>query len=90
MADKKGDQEMRRNHHIWQLLGQRLRQARRDAGMTQMQVAAILGKPQSYVSKIERARRRVDPIEFAELVAIYDKPAVYYLDFLLDLWEGIK
>ena len=81
---------MKRNQYIYQFLGQRLRQARRDAGLTQPQVGEMLGKPRSYVSECERAKRQVDLIEFVELVAIYDKPAVYYLDFLLDLWEEIK
>lgn len=43
-------------------------QARREAGVTQAQLAAILGKPQSYVSKIERGERRIDVVEFLELL----------------------
>ena len=34
-------------------IGQRLKQLRKDAGLSQVQVAERLGKPQSYVSKIE-------------------------------------
>jgi transcriptional regulator with XRE-family HTH domain len=41
--------------------------ARRDAGMTQQTLAARLGKPQSYVSKVERGERRIDVIEFLAL-----------------------
>lgn len=41
-----------------------LRQARRDAGVTQVQLAEKLMRPQSYVSKVERHERRVDPVEF--------------------------
>ncbi len=37
--------------YFYDILGQRLRQARRSAGLTQAQVAQILGKPRSYVSQ---------------------------------------
>lgn len=38
--------------------------ARREAGVTQTVLARRLAKPQSYVSKVERRERRIDPIEF--------------------------
>jgi transcriptional regulator with XRE-family HTH domain len=38
--------------------------ARKRAGVTQAELAARLGKPQPFVSNIERAERRVDLIEF--------------------------
>ncbi|MBU0722759.1 helix-turn-helix domain-containing protein [Patescibacteria group bacterium] len=37
----------------------RLQEARTEAGLTQVDVAIKLKKPQSYVSKIERNERRV-------------------------------
>ena len=40
-----------------------LRQIRSDAGLTQVQLAEKLGKPQSYVSKAEMGERRLDFIE---------------------------
>ena len=49
----------------------KLRQARLDAGMTQVEVAEALGKPQSYVSKCESGERRVDVIELSEFVDLY-------------------
>ncbi|MCR9266003.1 MAG: helix-turn-helix transcriptional regulator [Alphaproteobacteria bacterium] len=39
-------------------------QARKDAGVTQAELAERLGKPQPWVSNIERGIRRVDVIEF--------------------------
>ena len=44
----------------------RLRQARKDKGITQTQLADLLGKPQPYVSKIETCERRIDLVETAE------------------------
>lgn len=40
-----------------------LRQIRIDAGLTQVQLAEKLGKPQSYVSKAEMGERRLDFLE---------------------------
>jgi transcriptional regulator with XRE-family HTH domain len=37
--------------------------ARRDAGLRQVDLAARLGKPQSFVSKMERGERRLDVVE---------------------------
>lgn len=42
-----------------------LRAARLEAGMTQVQLAAILGVPQSFVAKVEGMERRLDVVEFA-------------------------
>lgn len=39
-------------------------EARKDARLTQQQVAAKLGLPQSYVSKYENGERKLDVIEF--------------------------
>ena len=42
---------------------QALTSARKRADVTQVELAARLGKPQSFVSKIERQERRIDPVE---------------------------
>ncbi|TBU80005.1 helix-turn-helix domain-containing protein [Phytopseudomonas dryadis] len=42
-------------------------EARRDADMTQQELSARLGRPQSFVSKFERGERRLDVIEFLEV-----------------------
>ena len=45
------------------VLLRRLRQARKDAGLTQEQLAKRLGQTQSFVSKCERGERRIDVVE---------------------------
>ncbi len=57
----------------------RFRQARRSAGLTQVEVANKLGKPQSYVSKCESGERRVDVLELAMFARLYRKPIGYFL-----------
>lgn len=49
----------------------RLIKARKDAGLTQVEVSKILKKPQSYLSKIETAQRRIDILEIKALAKIY-------------------
>lgn len=58
---------------------ERLKQAREEAGLKQEEVAGLLGKPQSYVSKVERAERRIDPPELARFAAIYGKAVEFFL-----------
>lgn len=42
-------------------------EARNREGITQVEAALKLGKPQSYVSKYERGERRLDFVEFMEV-----------------------
>lgn len=50
--------------------------ARKNAGLTQQQLADRLGKPQSYIAKIEGGERRIDVLEFARLAeAVEADPA---------------
>ena len=41
---------------------------RREHGVTQVELAGRLGKPQQFVSKVERGDRRVDIVEFCVIV----------------------
>lgn len=58
---------------------ERLRKARIEEGLTQQQVANKLGKPQSYVSKIESGERRLDVVEIKKFAKIYEKQTNYFL-----------
>ena len=46
---------------------QMLVQARKQSGLTQIQLAKRLSRPQSFVSKVERGERRLDVVEFLEV-----------------------
>ena len=58
----------------------RLREARKAAGMSQEDVAAALGVPQKYISRIETGERRIDPLELQELADLYGKPLPFFLE----------
>ncbi len=60
------------------LVGQ-LRKARETAGFEQAEVAKLLGKTQSYISKIESGQRRVDLIQLREFAKIYKKSLNYFI-----------
>ena len=45
-----------------------LKQAREDAGMTQVQLAEALDKTQSFVSKVERGETRLDVIQLRSVL----------------------
>ncbi len=50
------------------VLTQRLVEARVGAGVTQIELAELLGRPQSFVSKVEGGDRRLDVIEFLQII----------------------
>ena len=52
-----------------QLLAELLRELREKAGLTQAEVAPLLGRPQNRVSDFERGGRRVDVVEFIDYCA---------------------
>lgn len=57
---------------------QRLRAARLEAGLSQEQVAARLGKPQSFVSRSETGERRVDVVELQAFAKVYGKTLEFF------------
>ena len=44
-----------------------MRDARIEAGLTQADIAAKIGQPQSFMSKSERRERRIDVVEFLQI-----------------------
>lgn len=62
----------------YQAFLKRLKKARLDAALTQVQVAHKLKKPQSFIAKFESGERRLDIVEVRILAKIYDKPLSYF------------
>lgn len=56
-----------------------LREARVKAGLTQVEAAELLAKPQSFVSKCESGERRVDVIELTAFCRIYETSPTAFL-----------
>ena len=57
----------------------KLIQARKERGLRQGDVAKLLDKTQSYVSKIEAGQRRVDIIQLKEFAKIYKKNFSFFI-----------
>jgi len=58
---------------------QKLRKAREDAGLKQIDVAKKLKRPQSYISRVESGEYRVDVLEIKKFAEIYGKEISYFL-----------
>jgi len=57
-----------------------LKKARLESGLTQVEVAKKLKKPQSFISKCEACERRIDLLELINLAKIYNKPISYFIE----------
>ena len=67
-----------------------LRSARTAKGMTQQELADRLGRPQSFIAKVEGCERRLDVVEFLNVCrALGDDPATFIHD-LVESSNGIK
>ena len=62
-----------------------LAEARQAAGLSQVDLARRLGRPQSYVSKFESGERRLDVVEFIEVAEALGRPAVDILGALVSV-----
>lgn len=71
----------------YQILIDCLREARQGASITQVDLARKLGTDQSYVSKYERAERRLDVIEVR---AICVALGVSFPDFIISFEKALK
>ena len=67
-------------HKAYKRFLARMVQARRDAGLTQVEVAKRLGKAHSFLSKCELGERRVDFVELQQLAKIYGKDISFFRD----------
>lgn len=64
-------------------LGQLLKSIRTSAGLRQEDIAATLAKPQSWLSKIENGKVRVDVVQLGEIAYQLDTP-LHVLDEMLE------
>ncbi|MBU2530022.1 MAG: helix-turn-helix transcriptional regulator [Elusimicrobia bacterium] len=60
-------------------LVEKLKKARIELGLDQKQVAKLLNKTQSYISKIESGQRRIDVLKLKELAKIYKKSIDFFI-----------
>lgn len=58
---------------------QKLKQAREIAQLDQQQVAKLLGKTQSYISKIESGQRKIDIVQIKAFARIYKKEISFFI-----------
>lgn len=58
---------------------QKLREARLDVGLKQIDVAKKLKRPQSYISRVESGEYRVDVLEMKKFAEIYKKDISHFL-----------
>lgn len=58
---------------------EQLKKARIEAGFDQEKAAELLGKTQSYISKIEAGQRRIDIVQLKEFSKTYKKPLDYFI-----------
>ncbi|MBI4122878.1 MAG: helix-turn-helix transcriptional regulator [Parcubacteria group bacterium] len=58
---------------------EQLRKARQETGLDQADVAKLLGKTQSHVSKVEAGQRRIDIVALKEFARIYKKDLGFFL-----------
>lgn len=57
---------------------ERLKKARLDADFDQAKVGKLLGRSQSYVSKIESGQRRIDVVQLKKFAKLYKKPLNFF------------
>ena len=79
------------NIHLWYIMGKSirtkeygvfvksLRQAREEMGLTQVEVAKKLKRPQSYISKCEAGEQRIDVVELNKFAKLYKKSLDYFI-----------
>lgn len=64
----------------YQDLIKKLIELRESKDMTQVELARLLEKPQSYVSKVEILERRIDVIELMDWLKVLDKEITVFMN----------
>lgn len=66
------------HHQRYRIFLTRLRRARKEAGLTQAELAVAIGKSQTWVSKCELGERRVDFVELEDIASAFGKPVDWF------------
>jgi transcriptional regulator with XRE-family HTH domain len=61
------------------MLVEKLKKARKEAGLDQEAVAKLLRVTQSYISKMESGQRRIDIVQLRRFAKVYKKKIDYFL-----------
>lgn len=61
-------------------LANKLKKARIESALSQLEAARKLGKSQSYISKIESGQRNIDVMQLKELARLYEKDINFFID----------
>jgi transcriptional regulator with XRE-family HTH domain len=61
-------------------IGRKLQQAREDAGLSQEQLASMLGCAQSTLSNYEKGKRRLYLTQLENIAEILNRPIEYFLE----------
>ncbi len=61
-------------------LGQKLKSERLKASLEQKDLSKVIGKTQSYISKIEEGKLRIDLFELKQLSKLYKKDINYFIE----------
>lgn len=57
---------------------ERLRKARKEAGLRQIDVAKKLKRHQSYIARVESGEYRIDVLELKRFAKLYKKEILYF------------
>lgn len=64
----------------YKYLVSQIKKARKEAGFDQQKVAKLLGRTQSYISKVESGQIRLDIIQLKEFARIYKKKLNFFIE----------
>ena len=62
----------------YNVLLERLVEARREAGFTQREVSGLMGRSHNFLTKCESGERSIDVIELLEMAQLYGKPIAHF------------
>lgn len=63
----------------YKIFVRKLKKARSEAGLTQIQASKKLGSTQAYISKVESGQLRVDVTQLKKFAVMYGKSISYFL-----------